>query len=615
MPSPPAGPSPSSGRPGPRAGSAAGGARQDPLVAASGLMERGEFEAAIDLLKQAVFKPNAPLGAYGALAVALERTGQADQAEFYLRKGLRLAPGHVGLTMNLGRTLRLLGKREESIRLLEDALAQKPTNPEIAMELGEVYTDDGRWAEVVELVDRAVRQGWVIDPLLRMRATVLHKLGRLREAVAFVREAQWTSGNGLEPAYVVATLLNYDAGSTAQQVAAAHRRYGMILGEMAEGSRRRHPPCTGPDRPLRVGLISPDLRRHSVSFFGLPLAEAIAKNGHALICYSSAYGTDEFTRQYQGFSAAFRRVAGWRMDAIADLIQSDQIDVLIELSGLTTGHAQPLMALKPAPVQMSYIGYPASTGNEAIDFRLVDALTDPPGSEEQSVERLLRMDPCFLCYRPQGEFPPVRTSPRGDRPFTFASFNTLHKVNDETLALWAKAVNAVEGSRLLLKLNVKGSSRTSANVLSRVQQAGLEASRVTILPSTPSTFEHLRSYDDVDVALDPWPYHGTTTTCEAFLMGVPVISLVGDRHAARVGLSLSSAVGLSELAVDSPESFVAAARRLASSEDLLMRWRQELRERLLSGPLGDFAKYANRVGEALRTAWREACGRDATRKN
>ncbi len=324
------------------------------------MLERGEFEAAIDLLKRTVFKPHPPLGAFGALAVALERVGQADQAEFYLRKGLRLAPGHVGLNMNLGRTLRLLGKRDESIRLLEDTLATNPTSPEVAMELGEVYMDDGRWAEIVDLVDRSVRQRWVIDPLLRLRATALHKLGRLREAVAFVREAQWTSGSGLEPAYVVATLLNYDAGSTAEQVAAAHRRYGMILGELAEGSRRRHPPCTSPERPLRVGLISPDLRRHSVSFFALPLAEAIVKNGHTLLAYSSGYGTDEFTQQYQALCTTFRRVAGMKMDAIADLIQGDQVDVLIELSGLTTGHAQPLMALKPAPVQVTYIGYPAT---------------------------------------------------------------------------------------------------------------------------------------------------------------------------------------------------------------------------------------------------------------
>ena len=322
--------------------------------------------------------------------------------------------------------------------------------------------------------------------------------------------------------------------------------------------------------------------------------------------------TDRF-KKLVGKGGAWREVYKISPLELARRIYTDKVDILLDLSGLTAGHRLHALRFRPAPVQVTWCGYPATTGCRFIDFRIVDAVTDPlttgavgsvVGADALCIERLMRIDPCFLCYQPpipQGphqDHPPVER--RGDGAASFASFNALSKITDEVLGCWAGVLRATPGSRLLLKNREVSSPDEREGVLARCESAGLDCSRVEIIPATTGLREHLECYNRLDVALDTFPYNGTTTTCEALFMGVPVVTIAGDRHAGRVSASLLSALGRADLIAADIGAFPdAAARAVAAARDAGQTGRTELRRRLLAGHLCDAAAFAGKFLELL----------------
>ena len=299
-------------------------------------------------------------------------------------------------------------------------------------------------------------------------------------------------------------------------------------------------------------------------------------------------------------------------DATLDAaIRMRRIDVLLELSGHTNGGRLRALDRKPAPVIVTAIGYPNTTGHPAVDVRIVDSITDPPGSEACATERLVRIDPCFLCFTPP-EDAGTPTLPPVDAPITFGSFNLAAKIAPEAIAMWSAAMAAVPGSRLLLKSRTLVDPGTRQRLVDRLVAGGIAADRVETLAYSPSVADHLALYSRMHVALDTFPYHGATTTCEALWMGVPVVSLAGDRHAARVGASLLAAAGWPELVASTPEEFARLAARLATDRSRLAEFRATARDRLRTSPLLDSAAYAARFHAALRDCWRRHCGAAAS---
>jgi predicted O-linked N-acetylglucosamine transferase (SPINDLY family) len=294
-------------------------------------------------------------------------------------------------------------------------------------------------------------------------------------------------------------------------------------------------------------------------------------------------------------------------DAALDrAIRDARIDILIELSGHTAGGRLTALSRKPAPLIVTTIGYPNSSGHPAVDLRIVDSTTDPSGSETLATERLLRLDPCFLCYRPPADASePVL--PAADAPITFGSFNLSTKVSQETLRLWASVLRAVPGARLLVKSKSLGGDAARRHFLERLAARGIATDRVEIVGYTKGVAEHLALYGRVHVALDTTPYNGTTTTCEALWMGVPVVTLCGDRHASRVGASLLGAAGLGDLVARNADEFAEIAVRLATDRPRLADLRCTLRARLRSSPLTDAESYSARFHALLREAWRARC--------
>jgi predicted O-linked N-acetylglucosamine transferase (SPINDLY family) len=354
----------------------------------------------------------------------------------------------------------------------------------------------------------------------------------------------------------------------------------------------RHVNDPTPNRRLRIGHVSADFRDHPVARFLEPLIAHRDTAAFEIIAYSSVENPDEVTTSLRSRFDNWHDVAALNAGQLAELIRSHQIDILIDLAGHTSGGRLETFARKPAPVQMTYLGYPDTTGLTAIDYRITDALADPPGAESRHTEQLARVEGCFLCY-PWPQTEPPRRATHG--PITFASFNNLAKISPTTIRLWRDVLAAVPSSRMLIKTTSLGDAPTRAVVAERFARLGLPLERVELLGPAPTQPEHLATYARVTVALDTFPYNGTTTTCEALSMGVPVVSLFGEHHASRVGLSLLTACGLAAWATDDPKRFVEIAARLAETRPTVSILRP------------DPAGFTRTIERIYRDAWTRWC--------
>jgi predicted O-linked N-acetylglucosamine transferase (SPINDLY family) len=308
----------------------------------------------------------------------------------------------------------------------------------------------------------------------------------------------------------------------------------------------------------------------------------------------------------------------WDIQGVPDMVVGQRLidartDILIDLGGHTQGSRLSLIARRPAPVVVSMIGYPNTLGLTSVTARIVDSLTDPAGSDPNSpdalaVERLVRLDPSFLCYTPPDPLPPISLAPEGwSEAVTFGSFNHTAKINNRVLDAWAELLRRVEGSRLVLKAPALADPGIARDIGARLASRGLDPARIRVLTRTAGLLEHMALYQHVDIALDPFPYQGTTTTFEALIMGVPVVSLEGPTHAQRVGTSILTNVGAPELIARSTEEYLDIAQRLAADRPRLNHYRKNLRAMLLNSALCDQLAYGQRLGAALRGLWREHC--------
>jgi predicted O-linked N-acetylglucosamine transferase (SPINDLY family) len=281
----------------------------------------------------------------------------------------------------------------------------------------------------------------------------------------------------------------------------------------------------------------------------------------------------------------------------------------MDLVGLTTNRVLSIFAARPSPVQITAIGYPNTTGLPAMGYRIVDEFTDPPGAEAFATEQLLRIPKCFLCYQPLPGAPEPVTEPPSAQTgtITFGSFNTAQKLVGPVIEVWSRIVNSVPGSRLVLKASQFLCPEVRARFTNRFAAAGLTTDRFELLPVVKDKSSHLAMYGRIDIALDTFPYNGTTTTCEALYMGVPVVGHNGSVHAGRVGVSLLSAVGIPELIARDTSEYESIAATLARDKDRLAEYQRTLRTRILGSPLCDGPGYGIRFGQALRAAWRAHC--------
>jgi predicted O-linked N-acetylglucosamine transferase (SPINDLY family) len=353
-----------------------------------------------------------------------------------------------------------------------------------------------------------------------------------------------------------------------------------------------------------------------VAYFFEPILDGHDRQDVEVYGYGNVEFPDEITERLIEKFDCYRDIRSLDDQAAAELVERDRIDILVDLAGHVGDNRLLVMARKPAPIQLTYLGYPDTTGLTAIDYRLTDVLADPPDSGAQRfyTEELAFLPDGFLCYRPPDFASALSPLPAADADLlTFGSFNNGSKINPPLIRMWADLLRANPNSRLLLKLKGGDDPLIAANYLERFEETGLNCDRVDIIGwKTPE--EHLKAYAQVDIALDTYPYNGTTTTCEALWMGVPVISLVGECHASRVGLSILTRLGLEFFAASTPQEYIAKATALATNLPALARIRRTMRARIAASGLCHAKGFARQIEAAYRRMWYRWCRLGSSRR-
>jgi predicted O-linked N-acetylglucosamine transferase (SPINDLY family) len=579
----------------------------------------GHPQAQIDSYLRAIaIKPNYP-AAHSNLGRAFADQGRHDEAIEAYRRAIAIEPDYAPAHYNLGAALNEIGAFDDAIACYRrgigfeaDSASARHDRVGLASahcNVGVILFDRGRVEEAIVAYERAVEinprnaQAW------SNLANAQKDQGRLEEAIASYRRAIEIKPDLPVHYSNLALCLNYGDLPIAEEFE-AHVNCNEPL-------RRSAPPPTAPapirgaGERLRIGYVSPDFRQHSVAYFFEPLLMAHDPRAVEVFCYADVKRPDATTGRLQARAEHWRDTVGLSDDDVAERVRADGVDILVDLAGHTAKNRLGVFARRPAPVQVTWLGYPNTTGLAAIDYRLVDDVTDPVGEADAwASERLFRLEGGFQCYRGAPDAPEPATPPSasGGAP-TFGSFNNPAKLSPRLLDVWASLLRRLPESRLLLKGKPFADPATRELFLSRMSERGVASARVDLIGWLPNAAAHLDLYRRIDIALDPFPFNGATTTCEALWMGVPVVTLRGERHRGRVGASLLSRIGLTDWIADSGDEYEDIAIRFIGDARTLIELRGTLRARMRSSRLCDAAAFAREMEAAFRTMWRNGPGK------
>jgi protein O-GlcNAc transferase len=535
------------------------------------LSERGQLDEAIATYRRAIELKPGCAGAQNNLGSALAGQGRLDEAIATYRQALRLKPDLLGLHGNLGIALRERGQLDEAVAAFRQALQLRPDLPEAHSNLGNALKDQGDLDGAIA----AYRRSLDLKPdHASAQSNLIHAL-------------------------------HFHPGHDAGTIAAECRRWNRQFGEPLKQFILPHPNDRDPERPLRIGYVSPDLRDHVVGRNLLPLFEHHDPRNFEILCYAGVVHPDRLTAAFRQRAQQWRSTVGLSDEALAEIIRRDRVDILVDLTQHMARNRLPMFARKPAPVQVSFAGYPESTGLEAIEYRISDRSLETPSETGRPAnkEQVSLLD-SFWCYDVRGAEPEVNSLPALESGIvTFGCLNNFCKVNEPLLRLWARVLKEVPDSRLIL-LSSQGSHRQ--RTLETLAGEGVEPCRVEFAEFRPRP-EYLELYHRLDIALDTFPYNGHTTSLDALWMGVPVVSLVGLTPVSRAGLSQLTNLGLPDLAAHSEPEFVAIAARLAGDLPHLAQLRSTLRARMKTSVLMDAPRFARSIEAAYRSMWRSWC--------
>lgn len=534
------------------------------------LKDLGHVDAAVANFRRAlILKPDYP-GALSNLGNALKERGQLDEAIECYRKALALRPDYPEALSNLGNALRERNRLDEALGHFRQALALKPNFPEALSNCGNVLKDQGRLDEAIDCYEQAIR--------LRPRFAEAHSN--------------------------LLMTLHYSERFVARNTLSEARRFARLI-EATSSARRSFPNIADPHRRLRIGYVSADFRSHPVGIFLDGILTSHAPARVEVFCYSNARAEDDVTLRLRRAADHWRTIAGVADPAADAAIRRDAIDILVDLSGHTSGNRLPLFALKPAPVQATWLGYVDTTGLAAMDHILADRFVVPPGDETSFTEKVWRLPETYFCFTPPPFDVPLTNRP-ANSPLTLGSFNNRAKLTPATIKLWADVLNATPGSRLLVKTAFVDNPTIRREMLEQFAVEGIGADRLT-LEGPSSRADLLAAYNRIDIALDPFPYGGGLTTVEALWMGVPVVTLQGPRWVSRAAASILTTVGLPELIASDVEGYVRTVTALAHDRRHLERLHRELRQTVERSPLCDGPRLTRAVEDFYRDMWVAWC--------
>ena len=528
------------------------------------LTDLGDLAGAAKAFRQAVkLSPN-QITFHLALAGTLYKQGYLDEAIKVCRKACNIAPQHLLLLNYLGSLLIYTKKETDAQKVMANAARIDPNHPETLCNLAGLASLQGHAHESVAYLRKAIE----IDPENPI----------LRSNLIFH--------------------LNYLPEVSAEEIKREAETYGALIGKVTPLAAR---PRSKERTSIRVGLVSGDLRNHPVGFFLYRVLPEMRAQGMEIFAYPTHGANDDTTMQIFQCVNKWTPISGMTDSLAAEMIQQDEIDVLIDLSGQTGGSRMPMFAYRPAPVQISsWIGFSTTSGMAAMDYMLADPYVAPPGEERFFTEKLWRLPKTYQCFSPPHDAPAFQPAPcLSSGQVTFGSLNNLAKMTDAVVAVWAEILTAVEGSKLLLRTTQLKSPEVRKTTEERFARHGVAADRL-ILMEPGDRNQALATYGKIDIALDTFPYTGGTTTAEALWMGAPVVTLRGDRFSARMGVGMLCNAGLPDWVADSPADYVAKAVAFASDHPAIGRLRQDLQANLAQRPLFNAEDFAKDLAQAFQ---------------
>lgn len=536
--------------------------------------------------------------------------GNLNKAAIIFQKILKVQPHNEEAMRLLASISAQLGHLKVSSDLWSKLSKHNPNKTEYLTKLGHILNDMRQPERAMETLNRAIALNPNDAEAYLSRATTYKILGQQDNSIADNRKAI-----ELKPDFMMAhTSLLYKLNLThtisAQDIFEEHLKFGTMLEKSLKQVNVSHENNKDPERKLRIGYVSPDFRKHSVSYFVEPVIRFHNREEVESFAYYSSPFSDEVTTKFKSLFDHWSEVISLNDKQFVEQVRNDKIDILVDLAGYTAHSRLLAFVQKPAPIQISWLGYPNTTGLSCIDYRISDAETDPSEmSDSLHTETLLRLPDGFLCFQPPESSPEVALLPYERNGYiTFGSFNNFGKITDEVLNVWADVLLAVPDSHLLLKFAGLDEVRQQQKITRLFMKKNISSDRLELLGTDATQYDHMNKYTGIDIGLDPFPYNGTTTTCEALWMGVPVITLAGGSHRSRVGASLLTRLKLEQYISHSRTEYINNCITLAQQPKALAQLRVNLRDRMLSSPLTDGENFANQLEQAYRNVWREWCG-------
>ena len=608
------------------------------------LLEKGEVDESIAALRKALALRPAFAEARSSLGRALQVKGQFEEAVELLQQSWRDHPDSADMALQLGNALQALGRLDEAIAAYGDALALRPDHADTHQSLGNALQMTNRLDEAIAAYRRALELQRDFPDAYNNMGNALLASGHLEEAIRafhnalelqpdapgflnnlgralqlkgdfrgsfhFLRRALNMQPNYLSAHSNLLYVSHFHPDFDSEAIYQEHLTFNREHAQRVKGEIAPHRNDPSPDRRLKIGYVSPDFREHSVAFFLRSLLGAHDPNQVEVFCYAENILPDEFTARFQQSVHHWRRTAGLGDAQVAQMVRDDQIDILVDLAGHSAGNRLLVFARKPAPVQVTYLGYPDTTGLTTMDYRFTDANADPPGLTEQfHTEKLIRLPQTFACYCPPDDAPPLTPLPAlAAGHVTFGSFGNIAKVTNALLDSWGRILGKVPASRLIMVARGLRDESLRQRIIDTFERHGIQPERLSLHERQPLA-QYLAVHQQVDVVLDTYPVNGHTTTCHALWMGVPVVCLAGNTPCRRLGASVLNNLDLSRLIAQTPRQYEQIAVELAGDLPRLAELRAGMRDRMARSPLMDAAGFARNVEAAYRDMWRQWCSR------
>ena len=535
----------------------------------------------------------------------LQAQKKFEESAATLRRTVELRPDFVAAHFNLGVALRWQGKVQDAIQSFRRAVELAPDYAEAHSDMGAALAQQGKLDEALRCLRRAVELKPDSADAHNNVGNVLKAQRKIDEAVASYRHAVQTQPDCITAHSNLLLALHYRPGITLAELAVAHAEYNRLHAEPLQADWPQPHRIRDPGRRLRLGFVSPDLCRHPVGSFLVRVLENLDPAECETVCYSDRITKDDLTARLHAAATIWHDVYGITDKQLFEMIRGDQVDVLFDLSGHTAANRLLLFARKPAPIQVTWAGYVGTTGLAAMDYILADLHEIPPHLEAHYVERVLRMPDGYICYDPPAHAPPVSALPAWKQGYvTLGSFNNPAKINRSVIEAWARILKRLPQSRLVLKYGGMDDASMTKGLADEFASHGVDPGRVECQGSSPHV-RLLAEYHRVDLGLDPFPYNGGLTTCEALWMGVPVVTCPGETFAGRHSLSHLSNVGLNNMIASTVDDYVELAVAMAGDLPRLAALRADLRDRMAASPLCDGRRFAANLLVLLRQAWQQ----------